>query len=549
MFRFLFLISFCTLHAAPYHILMHLHQDNIERCIECYKAEKQRTDKDDFGVLEEIGEHLLSQGIRSEDPEIALMSIYGAKISNTQTTLSFAEHAIRAKNPTIQLAAIELLGRIQEDEAEHVLTYASHSPYLPIRMEAAHQLSLKKSRLATGYLVSIMNHLPPQFKSFFPQLLALIGNREATTILKTLITDPELSVRLSAYLSAANFYRDDFLPTLRAAITHRNPAEQEAAAFALGALSDSHSIPDLKKLNESSNEVVRLAAARALIALGDQEAKTVILDRAKRKDLNALILLAEMEEGKEILGRLLFDSDTAVRYHAALALLEHKDPRAAPILMDMLIVDETEIGFLPIYSPGGSLIQWRIVPSAYHYSMKTKRDIVSFSQNFREMILIRSLDLTAPVFLRMAEHIIAMEQHALIPTAMHLLENLGTPEALSLLKRCTQKLGSPFTRAYANLTLYRMDKDPRAEKELFEWIKHNRGDDLIRFRNLLTWTEREDTPFDLTPEETSLLLIESYQTLADKHDLKSIDLLLDAIAYGNPKNRYALAGLLLHAVQ
>ena len=57
------------------------------------------------------------------------------------------------------------------------------------------------------------------------------------------------------------------------------------------------------------------------------------------------------------------------------------------------------------------------------------------------------------------------------------------------------------------------------------------------------------TPFSLTPGETSALLIDSYQTLAQRQDSKSIDILLESIAKSHPKNRYALAGLLLKALQ
>ena len=58
-----------------------------------------------------------------------------------------------------------------------------------------------------------------------------------------------------------------------------------------------------------------------------------------------------------------------------------------------------------------------------------------------------------------------------------------------------------------------------------------------------------DSPYDLTPEDNSRLLIETYQSLAEKQADRSIDLLLEAMKDGNPKNRYVLAGLLLRALQ
>ena len=55
--------------------------------------------------------------------------------------------------------------------------------------------------------------------------------------------------------------------------------------------------------------------------------------------------------------------------------------------------------------------------------------------------------------------------------------------------------------------------------------------------------------FTLTPKETSRLLIEAYETLAESHEMEGIDLLIEAIRLGHKKNRYALAGLLLKAIQ
>ena len=73
---------------------------------------------------------------------------------------------------------------------------------------------------------------------------------------------------------------------------------------------------------------------------------------------------------------------------------------------------------------------------------------------------------------------------------------------------------------------------------------------MIRFRPMLPWTEKNvESQFQLTPEETSRLLVEAYVTLADQHDPQGIDILLSAILEGNEKNRYALAGLLLKSIQ
>ena len=68
---------------------------------------------------------------------------------------------------------------------------------------------------------------------------------------------------------------------------------------------------------------------------------------------------------------------------------------------------------------------------------------------------------------------------------------------------------------------------------------------------MLSWTERYEHQkgYLLTPKETSRLLIEGYETLAESHTMDAIDLLVEAIKGGNKKNRYVLAGLLLKVIQ
>ena len=91
-------------------------------------------------------------------------------------------------------------------------------------------------------------------------------------------------------------------------------------------------------------------------------------------------------------------------------------------------------------------------------------------------------------------------------------------------------------------------QDPHG-KTLFSWVKEQKDCPLFRFRPLLPWTERRDLSHLLTPEETSRLVIESFEALAEQHDPQGIDLILTAIQSGHPKNRYALAGLLIKALQ
>jgi hypothetical protein len=75
-------------------------------------------------------------------------------------------------------------------------------------------------------------------------------------------------------------------------------------------------------------------------------------------------------------------------------------------------------------------------------------------------------------------------------------------------------------------------------------------EELIRLRPLLPWKFRlEQSDYALTPDETSHLLIESFLSIANRRDEKSISFLLEAIQFSNPANRYALIGLLMRATE
>ena len=55
--------------------------------------------------------------------------------------------------------------------------------------------------------------------------------------------------------------------------------------------------------------------------------------------------------------------------------------------------------------------------------------------------------------------------------------------------------------------------------------------------------------YELTPEETSRLYIDTMETFAKGQDDQGLFVILNAIKSGNSKNKYALAGLLIRTNQ
>ena len=240
-------------------------------------------------------------------------------------------------------------------------------------------------------------------------------------------------------------------------------------------------------------------------------------------------------------------SNLQVRFNAALALLEQEDARCLPTLCDLLLKDSKDLG-LSISSLGKTLSAYKIIPSA---TENFKEDPISkeLSLHLKEKVLTRAVALPEKDFLDLAYTIFETHQSPLIPTLVHLLEKLQTPGSIQMLKTYQQKAGAPLIRNYCNLALYRLKEPGPYLENLKKWVAQEQTNELIRFRPIVPRNSNESTSDQLTPEETSLLLIEAFEALAQMQEKESLDILLNAIREGNKKNKYALAGLLIRAAQ
>ncbi len=554
----LFLISFSALFSeeegpkiSKYQVLYLIHAKEVERGIHLYEEYVKEVGRHDFFILEEMGNLLLSLGAHSDDEESLLLSMYGLGMAGSLEGMDLYEMGMESRSPMTQMATIQFLARLQDDRVEELLFKAFSSPYLPIRMEAAHALAIHRSEKVTGMIDSLMQRLPPFVHVYFPELFAMIGTPDAMGVLKRMVQHPHLAVRLASILAAAKYGRDDFLSDIRAGATHSDQAEQETCAAALGYLKDSHSIPVLKSLTQSGHLNVKLAACHSLSKLGDLTFREPIIESAFQKNPLAIPMLVEVPNTEPLLTSLLNDFNFNIRANAALVLLKKRNPKCVPTLLEMLIKDERDLGFQPVYSLGHAMMAWKVISSATQHAKKTEQDIRAITLALREQILLDALELPEEDFLTIAREIFSKKENELIPILVHLLENLNTPAAIALLQEESKRAGAPFIRTYCHLALHRLKvKGPHTEA-LYQWMEKEQDHELFQFREMLSWTERkeENTHYLLTPKETSRLLIEGYETLAESHEMRGIDLLIKAIGAGHKKNRYVLAGLLLKAIQ
>jgi HEAT repeat protein len=554
MGRFLILCVAASLFATSneeikLHALYLMQQNQIEEAFGRYREFSLETGRHDFETLQQMGVILLQKGIQTDDPQVFMMTLFGAGLSGSSRALEILERGLESPDPEIQLLALHFIAELEDDRTGDLLNGAMSSDYLSTRMEAAFYLALRKHPLAVGQIEGLMFRLPPVFKPYFPSFFALLGTSDATQALRRLIEDPDPQVRIESILNVARLGRDDFLPLLRKRLTHSQVAELEAAAFAVGVLKDGGSSVKLKKLVLSSIDSVRLAAALALWRTGDRTYVPLIRELAEKKNLFAISSLGELEGSEELLATLCQSTDIQIRINAGISLLQRRDPRCVASLSEILIMDGRDLAFQPFSSVGRTQTAIKAVPSA-ELRAKDPTLNLGFSIAIREHFLREAIHLPEKDFLKIAELIFQKQQNDLVPALIALLENLRTEGAINLLRAGAKKIGSPLIRDYCHLALFRLKEPGPYEEYINHWVMRQKHEELIRLRPLLPWKFRlEQSDYALSPDETSHLLIESFLSIANRRDEKSIAFLLEAIQFSNPVNRYVLMGLLMKATE
>ncbi len=532
------------------HIAYLMHTGDLVKALRAYQEYSKQNQSHDVELLNRIGLALLDQGYRSRDPEVQVLTLFGAAISLNDQALYILEDAVNSDNPQIQLIALNFLARYHNDRADTALHKALSSNFLLIRFEAALHLATLKDKNAVHQTEALRIKLPDAIWPLFPQIYGLIGTPEAKKILRKLASHPNELVRIATVISIAENGHDDLLPIIRRLASHHEPAQQEACASALGLLHDDSSTMRLLELTKSKNPAVELAALASLYELGHKEVVPQIQNQALSGSPFAIYQLGKIQGSEAVLAKIAANASAQNQVNAALALLERKDPRSASLLLEILLRTPKDLALLEAVSPGKSLKCYRIVPSAQQ-NFKDTPTLVELSLHNREQILAKAVELPEELFIKIADAIFETQQNDLVPALVAILENHRTPKVIDLLKKHQQKAGAPLVRNYCNLSLFRLKEEGPYADNLNTWVSQQQNIDLIRFRPLLS-AENRDTQavqYELTPQETSRLLVEAFESFAQTQDDKAIDLLISVIHQGNAKNKYALIGLLMRAIQ
>lgn len=534
----------------PDHILYLTHIGETAKALQAYLDYRKEIDHHDFELLEQVGLILLDQGYRSRDAESQYLTLWGAGFSANEKAMYILENGISSAEPEHQVVALHFLSEYQNDLADLAVHRAMGSNSLLIRLEAALTMCLKKDPEAVYQTEALMAKTPEPLWDVFPQLYAVNGSTEAKKILRKLLTYPDERVRIATISSLAKGDHDDFLPHIRRMLAHHGPAQQEACATALGLLSDERSVNSLLQLKKNPHPNVKLAALISLSHLGRVDSSKEIEDMATTGNLFAIRSLGRIQGSQEMLAKLMQSDSLQIKTNAAASLLDLGDSRCLSVITELLLKDSRDIALGEIKSQGKSLSALKATPSAQQ-NFEERPVALEISLELREKLLLKAIELPEDQFLALAHALLDAQQNDLVPTLAAILENHPSPSVIVLLKKHQQKLGAPLVRNYCNLILYRLKQPGPYAQNLENWVTQQRNIDLIKFRPLIPINERDEnnTVFELTPQETSSLLLHAFESFAMNKEEHGIDVLISIIQNGNPKNKYALIGLLMFAIQ
>lgn len=530
------------------HILYLMHTNEIEKAFNQYQKISKSTDLE---TLQKMCLILLKLGAKSSDTEIQKLSMFGAGLCASNVSIDILEMGLQSSSVETQSISLHFISLLNDNKTDYLLNLAMKSDFLPTRLEAAYYMAQRKHPHAIGQIESLMFRLPTFLKPVFPQFFALIGTDNATKYLLRFLSDSNPDVRLETILSIANFNRDDLLSHIRKKFANSTIGEKEAICFALSNLKDSSCNKDLEKLAKSNIDNVKLSALRSLYLLGDHSKKEELEKLALEENLFAISILKEIPGSEETLKKLLKSKNKLAKVNAALGLLKLKDPSCINILKEILITNAKDSTLEPFQSIGRTMMYYKIVPLALYRIKDIKEDS---SLAIREAILKETLEFNEDAFFKIIKMIFDTPQNDLIPTAITLLENLSSPKAIEFLKNRAKSSLVPLIRDYANLSLYRLKQEGPYEQYVSNWIKYQSNENLIQLSLASTdkkdkKNKKDDSIYSLTKEESTRLLLDMYVAIASKQDNNSLKLIIDSIKKTNPKNRYALAGLLIRSTQ
>jgi hypothetical protein len=503
-------------------------------------------------VLQVLGQSILEDSISSLDSKEQLLGLYGLMISQSSGIDFDFSKLIDSKDPSVQMLTIQYLSSLNEDIVENWLNKAMSSPYLPVRLQALGVLVEHKSKLALSHIESLYYRLPEMYRPIFAQYYAALGTPFAIKILKQMLSDPNPQMKVASLLSITQFKRDDFKEEVKKILSQPDPMVQESAIFSLAEMQDLTACDLIKTYSNSSYPNLKLAALNGLLAFHQEKYQEQLFELASKGDLYAIFALGTVFNSEKTLIELAKSSDYQIKFNAMHGLVEKKHPLSKSLLIDFFKTHSLYDGIGPSFSVGKTQVCLKIFP-AFMKQFEKSKEFCNYIQGMtlmiRSRLLVQALDLKEDDFIEIAEVILENDIWDVIPTLVKLLENCHSEKTIAMLKKMTQKVGSPRTRLYSLIALARL-KEPFYTAQFFEYFQSQNPQVIVKLQTFDTQETSLKKPsrFLLTPDEHSQVLLEAYETMVHLHDERVFPILLNAIVQSPKENKPVLAGLLLKAL-
>ncbi|MEG2027729.1 MAG: hypothetical protein RRZ72_02295 [Victivallaceae bacterium] len=525
-----------------------------EKSFAIYLKHYRQVGYHDFRLLRKMSEFILNIGYQTNDPYLKKCCVLGAGISGSSSSLEILSKAAEESDYVLQLLTLSVLNNFTGKTVESILLTASGSPHPIVKMEAIYRLALLRYPYVIDRLRTFLDKIPHSFKPLIGNILIHIENEESNAYIKQLLCDSDPVIRSQIAVLAAENNRDYFLNNVRNLAHGAHPCEREAAAFALGKLQDFSCYEYLKTGLNKKNSYVKIASALALGLLGRDTEVVEILKREICDNNNPFAVHAFHYFPKEHAEKILLPifkttENEEIKFNCAevLTSLQVLDPAPYEYITEILLSKEHRPFFVPACSPGYSLSYYKMISNSQSLKMLYENSYALNDQIYAK--LLKNL-ISAPDSYLSRDTVIKLlktQEEKLNPILMNFIGNRGSIEDLKILEAASELPGIPFTRAYANMLLYKITQDPQKAAVLRNWVKE-------AVTNTVLLEEKESSSdfkkkpflkFMVTPEQKTQLLVEALETLVQSKKEEDIALFLEMLSHKENKNFYLLVGLLI----
>jgi HEAT repeat protein len=240
-------------------------------------------------------------------------------------------NGLSSPEPVVRFSAAMAAGQIKLVDAYPILRSMADDPDMQVEVAVRFALHRLGDARLSHDLEKFAASADPHVRATVAQVLGYLMEPSATTMLHTMLQDPQSAVRIQAAGALWKLGDEKGLEDLVAYAISEYPDDQMVALVALAQPRDRRVIQHVRGELQDDYLEVSLAAARALGMLGSDEGWSIAVPAASSKDprRRALAALAMGAIGRsdlqDRLKPLLEDPEPTVRISAAMAIMQLRE--------------------------------------------------------------------------------------------------------------------------------------------------------------------------------------------------------------------------------